>query len=353
MTLNSKTHILLSELFEKWSGERQQSIQELPVSGSKREYYRIHGKTFSAIGVYNPNQRENEVFIRMAYFLKKERISVPSVYAKDLERNIYILEDMGDQSLFSVIRNLIDQPEQKEELKSLLQSVLAELCRIQIVAGRNMDFSLCYPVSSFGKELILKDLEYFRDNFLFKTRVNFDLYKLNRDFERLADYVNQADSRFFMYRDFQSRNILIQNGEFCFLDFQGGMEGPLQYDVVSFLFQARARLPQELREELVEYYFSIARMLTPLSEFSFFRYYYAIALIRVLQTLGAYGLRGLKEKKDHFIQSIPFALDNLDVLRQKNDVLRKMPELNNVLELLNQLNKRQNGINEIFDRNDQ
>jgi aminoglycoside/choline kinase family phosphotransferase len=353
LILDYKNKILFSELFKKWSGENVLDIEELPVSGSKREYFRIKGKNRRAIGVFNANKKENEVFLKMARFFQQERIPVPEIYGVNLDENIYIQQDLGDQTLFSQIQNLINQKKRAHELKNVLKTVLTELCRIQIVAGRKMDFSICYPVQAFGKELILKDLEYFRDNFLNRIGVSFDLYKLNKDFEKLAEFTTGVDSHYFMYRDFQSRNILINDNDYYFLDFQGGMEGPLQYDVVSFLFQARARIPQEIREELLEYYFSVARMMTPISEFSFFRYYYAIALIRVLQTLGAYGLRGLQEGKLHFIRSIPFALDNLDILTSRNEILKEMPELNNVLKLLRDLNKKENGIEKIFNRNHQ
>lgn len=324
----------IKNLTNEWRGEDPEQIIPLPHSGSDRHYYRIFCDNQQFLAAINPHVKENRVFFEMTRFLLSERIPVPEVYHVNSSETAYLLEDLGDTTLFSMITNKIDEPANLPEIKAYLKQAIKELARIQIVAGRKMDFSVCYPYSKFDASSVLYDLEYFRNHFLDRQSFSYDKLQLAKDFQYLTDFIGQADNGYFMYRDFQSRNILVYNEKLYFIDYQGGRQGPLQYDLASLLFQARAKLPQELREELLEYYLQFARMLTPLNPDEFRNFYYAITLVRVLQTLGAYGYRGLYQGRSHFIQSIPYALQNLHIISEKNKILGQLPELAAVIDRL-------------------
>lgn len=324
----------IKRLFHNWCGEQPEQINPLPHSGSDRHYYRILGRNSSAIAAYNPHQKENRVFFEMTRFFLSERIAVPKIYQKNDSETLYLLEDLGDTTLFSVIASKIESPENLPEIRTYLKQAIRELARIQVVAGRKMDFSICHPYSTFDASSVLFDLEYFRNHFLERQAFSYNKLRLKKDFQYLTNFIGEVENQYFMYRDFQSRNIMVNDGKLYFIDYQGGRKGPLQYDLASLLFQARARLPQHLREEMLNYYIQIVRMLTPIDIEEFLNYYYAITLIRVLQTLGAYGLRGLSQGREHFIQSIPYALKNLHVISEKNKILEHLPELANVIDRL-------------------
>jgi len=328
----------IKKLTNDWIGESPEKIVPLPHSGSDRHYYRIFCNNKQFLAAINPHVEENRVFFEMTRFFLAERIPVPRVHHVNSSETAYLLEDLGDTTLFSIITSKITHPENLPEIKAYLKQAIRELVRIQIVAGRKMDFSICYPYSSFDASSVLYDLEYFRKHFLDRQSFYYDKMQLSKDFQYLTDFIGQADNQYFMYRDFQSRNILVHNEKLYFIDYQGGRKGPLQYDLASLLFQARAQLPQELREELLDYYLKYARMLTPLNVEEFRSYYYAITLVRVLQTLGAYGYRGLYQGREHFIQSIPYALKNLHIISEKNKILGKLPELATVIDQLKKLN---------------
>lgn len=338
--LKTATETALAGLFHTWCGEMPETINTLPPTASNRTYYRLKSRKNTAIGAHNPNFKENRAFISMTHFFENERICVPEVYLCDLDNDIYLLEDLGDRTLFSFI---LDQSNHSNSsgLKEALREALKELGRIQVMGGKKMDFSICYPYKQFSQDSILWDLNYFREQFLHQMGIEYHPEKLREDFQQFADFIMQADNDYLMYRDFQSRNIMLHRNKLYFIDYQGFRKGPLQYDVASFLFQARAALPEELREEMLDYYMRIAEMYTPINRQEFLKYYYPVALVRVLQTLGAYGLRGLKEGKQHFIKSIPLALKNLRLLQEKNTLLSDLPELGRIIRELSFIKKVQ------------
>ena len=333
----------LGKLYFEYFEEYPDSVTGLPHSGSDRQYYRLSGRQKQAIGVYNPDEKENNTFLHMTRFFKEEKIPVPAVFNSYPFKNIYLIEDLGDQTLFSIITEQLVFPGDEDYLLRLLKDVVRELVRIQIVAGKKFDFNKCYPYKEFSRSSIIYDLEYFRKEFLERVNITYNNKLLQSDFKKLTDFIDSADKDYFMYRDFQSRNIMVKNNKLYFIDYQGGRKGPLQYDLASLLFQARARIPEYVKEEILDYYITLARMLTPLSREEFIRYYYAIAFIRVLQTLGAYGLKGLRERKKHFIQSIPYALNNLNQLSEKISILDELSELNKIIQKIKTLNQIDNG----------
>ena len=339
--MKTSTETALGGLFHTWCDEMPETIETLPPTASKRTYYRLKSKNNTAIGVHNPNFKENRAFISMTHFFRNERICVPEVYLCDQDNDIYLLEDLGDRTLFSFILDHSNHSVNSFELKEALREALKELARIQVMGGKKMDFSICHPYKRFSQDSILWDLNYFREQFLHQMGIGYHPEKLREDFQQFADFIMQADNDYLMYRDFQSRNIMLHQNKLYFIDYQGFRKGPLQYDVASFLFQARAKLPEELREEMLDYYMGIAEMYTPVNRQEFIRYYYPVALVRVLQTLGAYGLRGLKEGRQHFIKSIPLALENLRLLQEKNELLNDLPELGRIIKELSLIKKVQ------------
>ena len=303
-------HKVLSELYITYTNEEPQNIEELPSSGSNRRYFRLSGKQ-SLIGVIGTCKEENEAFLYMdAHFISKG-LPVPKVLLHSEDKMAYIQEDLGDTLLFNAIEKGRKTTVFSEEEKILLSKTIRLLPDIQFAGADGMDFSKCYPASEFNARSILWDLNYFKYCFLKATGMEFLEDKLEDDFQRLTDVLLRSSSATFMYRDFQSRNVMIKNGEPWFIDFQGGRKGPVFYDVASFLWQAKANLPDSLRGELLEDYINALRKYTPVDKEYFYAQLRHFVLFRTLQVLGAYGFRGYFEKKPHFIQSVPFAIANL------------------------------------------
>jgi len=332
--LNNDQKQALSHLYKSWYGEDVRAFKAFPPSGSNRRYYRMISDQASAIGVVNPDYKENEAFIHMTRFFRNERINVPALLGEDLHHDVYLTEDLGDTTLFKLITQNSDDPVGDPEVREKIRQAIRELARIQVVAGKKMDFSVCYPHSRFHKDSMRFDLNYFREQFLDQIGMDYHREQLEEDFQRLAEIILEADQDHFMYRDFQSRNVMVYQNDVYFIDYQGGRKGPLQYDLAAFLYQARARFPESFRKQMIDYYLKVARLLTPIDEDAFRKYFYPVALLRVLQTLGAYGLRGLKERKQHFIESIPFALENLGSLYRVTPELSDLPELKKIIRQL-------------------
>lgn len=332
MTQNTEIKDKLKNLFQQWYGSQPESIYELPHSGSSRRYYRIASTNFSAIGAFNTNYAENLTFVDFTNQLRNSRVNVPEIYASQLEKNIYIIEDLGDQQLLSWLLQQKETDAFPLEALILYKKVIGQLIHMQIIAGKDFDYSKCHQHPKFDKESILYDLNYFRTYFIDSLQLKYKQELLQADFETFADYLLQADNQYFMFRDFQARNILIKQEEPYFIDYQGGRKGPLQYDLASLLFQAKAQIPEKYKKDLLDDYIQIAQLYTPLDTNEFKEYFFAFAMIRVLQTLGAYGLRGLVEKKQHFSESIPLAIRNLKNLKNQVSILNKTPDLHNVIE---------------------
>ena len=300
----------LTELFEQWSGEQQENIQQLPLSGSNRTYYRIKGKTKQAIGVINNDLIENYAFFEFSRFFKENKLPVPEIYAIAENKTIYLLQDLGFTTLFNLLLISRNENEISAEIINIYKSVIQWLIKFQLI-GKNIDFSNAYPRSTFDKQSMLWDMQYFKYYFLKLAHIPFDEQMLELDFNRFTDFLLETDTNYFMYRDFQSRNIMIVNNKPFFIDYQGGRKGALQYDIASLLFDAKANLSNQIREELLDYYIKELQKFVDVDVAKFKEYYYGYVLIRIMQAMGAYGFRGFYEKKEHFLKSIPFALKNL------------------------------------------
>jgi len=317
----------IKNLFETWSGEKAQVISAMPQSGSYRQYYRISGNSKSAIGAFNPDHKENKAFITFSKHFRSIGLNVPEFYLDDKNSVTYLIEDLGDVSLFSFLsenRNLKEFP---EKVTSYYKNSLEHLIRFQFEGSEGLDYSVCYPRSSFDKQSILWDLNYFKYYFLKLTKTVFDEQLLENDFNKFAEFLLSAEMNNFMYRDFQSHNIMIKDEKLYFIDYQGGRKGALQYDVASLLYDAKADVPQKIRDELVEFYIQHLNRRTKINRKEFLNHYYGYILIRILQAMGAYGFRGLYENKVHFLKSIPYSIKNLKYLIDNNLLPDGFPEL--------------------------
>lgn len=323
----------LHDLYTQFVGSAPTSIEELPSSGSNRRYFRLKGEK-SIIGVLGTCKEENEAFLYMSEHFHKKWLPVPEIYAISDDTMAYIQEDLGDTLLFNAIEKGRKTSVFSDEEKTLLVKTIRLLPDMQFLGADEFNFSKCYPAPEFNSRSIMWDLNYFKYCFLKATGLEFLEDKLEDDFQRMTDVLLRSFSATFMYRDFQSRNVMIKNGEPWFIDYQGGRKGPFYYDVASFLWQAKANLPESLRMELLNEYVDSLRKYQPVDEEYFHAQLRHFVLFRTLQVLGAYGFRGYFEKKPHFIQSVPFAIENLRNLLQKP--YPEYPYLSKVLkELVN------------------
>ena len=331
----------LEILFRQHTGEKLLSKEELSASGSNRRYFRLESKNTSLIGVAGTSKEENQAFITMAKHFRTKGIPVPEFLSQTPDGLFYIQEDIGNTLLFDFIAEGRKTGVFCEPEKEMLRKTMRLLPAIQVKGAEDFDFSVCYPQPEFNERSILWDLNYFKYCFLKSTGLEFQENRLEDDFQRLSDILLQNSSNTFMYRDFQSRNVMVKDNEPYFIDFQGGRKGPLHYDVASFLWQAKAKYSDELREELLEEYLTALNKLIKTDETIFRTQLKHFVLFRTLQVLGAYGFRGYFEKKPHFLQSIPFAIENLREIIKNDisgypyllDILRQMTELKQFREV--------------------
>lgn len=321
----------LASLYKSHTGAEPDKITELPASGSNRRYFRVEGSP-TLIGVIGTCREENEAFLYMAEHFANHNIPVPRVVAVAPDRMAYLQEDLGDTLLFSAIeKGRLTRSFSADERK-LLTDTIRLLPDIQFMGAVGMDFSKCYPAAEFDTRSIMWDLNYFKYCFLKATGLDFSEDRLEDDFQALAEVLMRSKSSTFMYRDFQSRNVMIKDGRPWFIDFQGGRKGPYFYDVASFLWQAKANFPDGLRQELIREYIDALKKYKPVDEEYFQEQLRHFVLFRTLQVLGAYGYRGYFEKKPHFLQSVPFALANLRAILTKPFV--EYPYLDSMLRQL-------------------
>ncbi len=322
----------IKELFSSFTKAEITGIDKLPQAGSERHYYRIHTPEKTFIATYGTNLKENETFIYFSNHFKTKKLSVPEIFCINAGKNIYLQEDCGNVSL-------LDKLEEKgftDEVYGLYKESLEQVARLQIKGHEELDYSKCLTNASFGKQAIMADLLYFKYYFLDALRRPYDKQKLIDDFEALSNYLSHSEYQFFMFRDFQSRNIMVDKSNAVhFIDYQGGMQGAPQYDVASLLWQARANLPDDWKQRLLEDYMQAFEKIigTSIDKAAFRSQYNGYILIRLLQVLGAYGFRGLFERKAHFLTSIPLALQNLKWFVNNQNVGISIPEFKKVLDI--------------------
>jgi len=304
---------VLKELFERYFHSPVGRVQPLQgqLGGSGRKIIRLAGGKFSAVGVLYDVREENIAFLEFSRHFRRHGLPVPEIYAEDLSRGAYLEEDLGDTTLFEFLSEHRAGENIAPEAVEAYRKVVAVLPRFQIEAGLDLNYRVCYPRASFDRQSIAWDLNYFKYYFLRLAGIPFNEQALENDFARLTKFLLSADRNYFLYRDFQSRNVMLRDGHPFFVDYQGGRRGALQYDIASLLYDGKADLPPELREQLLDHYLDAAAGFIKLDREVFMGYYYAYACVRIMQALGAYGFRGFYERKTHFLQSVPYALKNL------------------------------------------
>jgi len=319
-------------LFESHFKEEVTFFEQLPASGSYREYARIKSISHQVIGAYNQDVKENQAFLEFSAHFRNKNIPVPHIYAVNSNINCYLQEDLGNTTLFDFISTTRENEGFSTKIVDEYKKVLRELPRIQLVAGKDIDYSVCYPREAFDKQSMMWDLNYFKYYFLKLAKIPFDEQALEDDFQAFSDYLLAVDNNAFLYRDFQSRNVMLKDEKVYFIDYQGGRKGALQYDLASLLYDAKANIPEAEREELLEFYLDELNQYKQVDREKFKSLFGGYVLIRIMQAMGAYGFRGFYEKKEHFLKSIPFALKNLETLLAKNTIQVKLPELFKVLK---------------------
>ena len=306
----------LKPLFESYTGRKLAECSELPSSGSHRRYFRLTGGNLSLIGVLGTDREENSAFINLSRHFHSKGLRVPSVFAVSQDGLSYIQEDLGDKMLFDMVSQGRESGIYSSYETTLLCQAIEQLPRLQFLGAEGLDWNVCYRQKAFDGRMIDFDLNYFKYCFLKATGLEFNEVALQDDFERLRTDLLQDNDNTFMHRDFQARNIMMHDDQPYIIDFQGGRRGPIYYDVASFIWQARSRFPEELKQELIRTYLRSLRSFREVDEEQFRSRLRLFVLFRTLQVLGAYGFRGYFEKKPHFIASVPYAMSNLRTLLQ-------------------------------------
>src|SRR5216110_421743 len=320
---------ILKKLFEQHFHAPPDRIVPLQgeLGGSGRKIIRLANKKSRAVGILYGVREENAAFLEFSKHFRRHGLPVPEIYAEDLNHGAYLEEDLGDTTLFEFLSKNRTGGNIAPEVVEAYRKVVAVLPRFQVQAGRDLNYKVCYPISSFDRQSIAWDLNYFKYYFLRLAGIPFNEQALEDDFGRLTEFLLSAPRDYFLYRDFQSRNVMLWEGQPHFLDYQGGRKGALQYDIASLLYDAKADLPPDLRQQLLDHYLHALGGFIPLDREAFLRHYYAYVYIRIMQALGAYGFRGFYERRAHFLQSVPYALKNLRWLLHHAELPIELPTL--------------------------
>jgi len=324
---------VLTRLFEQHFRSPVERVQPLQgqLGGSGRKIIRLSSGKLSAIGILYDVREENVAFLEFSRHFRRRGLPVPEIYAEDLSQGAYLEEDFGSTTLFEFLSDHRNGATIAPEAIAAYRKVVALLPRFQVEAGRDLNYKVCYPRASFDRQSIAWDLNYFKYYFLRLAGIPFNEQALERDFSRLTKLLLSASRDYFLYRDFQSRNIMLRKilneDQPFFLDYQGGRKGALQYDIASLLYDAKADLPPDLRQQLLDHYLDSLAGFLDLDRSAFMQYYYAYVYVRIMQALGAYGFRGFYERKEHFLQSVPYALKNIRWLLHNVELPIALPTL--------------------------
>ena len=313
----------LIRLFTDVFGEKPIAVQPLTGSGSHRAYFRLtHPDGRTAIGVVGTSREENDAFWQMTQFFSAKHLPVPTLIARTGDHMRYLQQDLGSLSLYDFLTPARSAGQFDEAQEDILHQVMTDLPHLQFEGAAEEVFAACHPIKEMDEESVWFDLNYFKYCFLKLTGIDFDEHTLQEDFQRLADQLLDVDGETevaFQYRDFQARNVMLKDGHPQYIDYQGGRRGPIYYDLASFLWQASARYPQALRERLIHSYLQELAQYVSIPEERFWEKLRTYVLFRTLQVLGAYGLRGLYERKQHFLDSIPPAIRQLGQCLEMTD----------------------------------
>lgn len=324
---------ILKQLAEEYAKQTVKKCEPLAQSGSHRRYFRLTLSDDSTlIGAFNDDIAENKAFFTYTKFFTNKHFNVPELLVVAPDQQHYLQTDLGKSTLYDFLSaNRNEQGQPSPEVVRYYEQVVQQLPALQLSGHEGLDFSVAYPRAAFDRQSMQWDLNYFKYYFLKLVNVPFNEQLLENDYNNLIDYLLSAESDYFLYRDFQSRNIMVDNGSVYFIDYQGGRKGALQYDVASLLYDAKADLSPALREHLLNLYLDALSQQIEVDRSAFLSYFQGFVLIRILQAMGAYGYRGYFERKTHFLQSVPYAVHNLDNLLSDYKLPIELPELTRVL----------------------
>lgn len=325
---------IVSTGFKKLFGESEINIKALPQSGSDRKYFRVTTGNKSIIGAYNTNYEENEAFIGFTKHFISKGLPVPEIFAYLPEMSVYFLKDLGDINLFSWLQRKHASGGFDAEAENLYMNILENLIHFQIEGMEGLNLDLCYPHKSFDRQSMMWDMNYFKYMFLKLVAVPFNERRLEYDFNLLADFLLETNQDYFLYRDFQSANVMLVNGEPWFIDYQGGRKGAPQYDVASLLYDAKAHIPDSSREKLLDIHTYNFCSVSGESKSEFRGYFAGFSMIRLMQALGAFGFRGLYERKPTFTGSIVPAVKLLNQIIDSEQLPVSLSELFQTVRLI-------------------
>lgn len=326
----------MDKLFEQWAGEACKNKIQITANGSNRLYYRLEGETKQCIGAFNANVRENQAFFHFAEQLKQHQINVPEIYAISDDQTTYLQQDLGNVTIYTYLSSRktsgidVTQPTIK-----LYQQAIDQLVLLQNTCN-DIDFSKAYPRPDFDHQAIQWDLNYFKYYFLRLFHIPYDEQALEDDFQTFIAYLLDGDTSYFVHRDYQSRNIMICDEKLYIIDFQGARRGAAEYDLASLLYSSKSDLPDHIRQQLLDYYIQ-KRFGSETDKCSNTNKFYAYVLARMMQAMGAYGYRGIIEKKEHFVKSIPFAVRNLRKIIETVKLPIEIPHLEGVWKAISDM----------------
>lgn len=325
----------LEKLFQKHYAEQIDELLPLKGDGSDRKIYRLKNKQRSVIGIIGQNYDENAAFLNFSRHFNKNRLRVPEIYVDQLDDGIYLEEDLGNYTFIDWMSSIRSKEGFSERIISMYKKTIAQLPHFQIRAGRSIDFSYCYQHIEFGSESMIWDLHYFKQRFLkLFHKKTIDENALEKDFQTLIEHLTEEKRDNFLYRDFQSRNVMIRDNTPHFIDYQSGRKGALQYDLASILYDAKANVPQEVREMLVSFYLDQVQQFKTVKRDRFLHYFYGFVFMRIMQAFGAYGYLSQVKGKKRFLKSVPYAIKNVEILLEKDTILKNMPAVHKIFQNL-------------------
>jgi aminoglycoside/choline kinase family phosphotransferase len=318
---------IISQGYKELFGDTDLQITPLPGSGSDRRYFRITEGGKSIIGAYNPVLEENEAFVGFTYHFINKKLPVPEIYGYFPDKFVYYIKDLGDMNLYKWLHSKPDISGFNSDTKALYSKIIDKLILFQTEGIKGLNLDLCYPHRSFDRQSMMWDMDYFKYMLLKLLAVPFNENNLEHDFVSLADYLLETDQDYFLYRDFQTANIMVIGSEPWFIDYQGGRKGAPQYDVASLLYDAKIPMKQADRDEILDYYIGQFCSVSHEDKDKFRDYYAGFSMIRVMQALGAFGFRGLYEQKPTFTESIVPGVHILNEIISQAERHIALPEL--------------------------
>lgn len=316
--------------FEKYTGKKSSEFITLAQSGSARVNFLAKTENEKYIITYNENIQENESFLYYSEIFSSLDLNSPVVFAVSDDRKTYIQEFLGESTLSEIIA----KEGVSENVKSLVKQTLERLYQLQISTQNKIDFTKTFEYESYDELPVTHDLYYFKNFVADVLELEYHKSTLLKEFRKIAGLIESLEPKGLMIRDFQSRNIMVnEKNEVSFIDYQSAMKGPLMYDVISFLFQAKANFPENYKNEMLDFY--IHQFENKEIQLQLKASVKPIQMMRFLQVLGAYGFRGLIQRKPHFITSIEKGIENITEFAQTWENMKDYPELEKVILQLN------------------